>query len=570
MKGALPTEQRKSLRLKDRLLLILKYREQTSRKEISKKARIITLSEEGLSFVADSGLPEIRKIALEILLPPPFETVKAEGEIIWRDEDKQKYGAQFTNISRSNSTTLDKYINRDTITKTIVVDQRFLRKKGIIEKPIEELRKPGFDLVTHGVKGIRVIREALKISRENLADIIGVSPTHLHLMEIEKIRPSRRILDRLIKVLNCKIEDIYDQEKWGENTPSGEEIFDKSLIGKLNKNFVVQTKQFREYLLHVKNDCDEFDKKKPPLNEQIEFIDTCKYEIFQIFDLHCLKIWIYFLNFNESDFAFHGKYYQSELRPLAFMDAFNEYIYEKPLGYPGDFVMMEYLYLDNFIGDSTFSKLIHRYACSVPPARANINRKVYFKKKIIEAMDRAKDNVKILSIACGPAREMIEYLNEMGLTNNYQFCCFDFEELALAQVNKEVSKLERSKNMKFNVRTFQCNIIDLIKNRKMQESLKNQDFIYCAGLIDYLSDKFAAKVTEILFDLLNKNGVLAIGNVSSANPSRAYMEIIMEWFVNHRSKDDMIDLARGIEGTKEVSVEEEEETGMNYFLSIRK
>jgi len=565
----LPSEKRKSLRLKDRLDLNLKYFDKEDRKKIVKKARVLTLSEEGLSFTMGDSLPEISKVSVEILLPPPFETLRTDGHVVWRDDESQKYGIEFISIKKSDSSTLDKYINRDTITKTIVVDKRFLKKKSIIEKPIEELRKPEFGTVAKGTKGIRAIREGLNISREELADMIGVSVTQLHLMETQKIRPSRRLLDRLTKVLNCKPEDIVDLDKWGLDVPDEEAKIDRVPLYRMHKSFVSQTQEFKSYLLEIKKECDEFDRNSPSARKQIEFINGRSEEIFKNFDLHFLRMWIYFLNFNKKEFDLFKKYYQSELRPIFFMDAFNEYIYEKPLGYPGDFVMMEYIYLDNYIGDTTFIKLLHRFTLSVPIARAIINRKEYMKRKIRETMEKFTSSGRVLNIACGPAREMVEYFSESKLPSKYQFCCVDFEELALARVNKEIARLESERNKKFNVRTFQCNVIDLIKNREMQEGLRKQDMVYCIGLMDYLSDKFALRLTEVLFELLNSKGMLIMGNIASTNPSRANMEILGEWYINYRSKEDMMNLASEIKDAKETYIEEEE-TGMNYFLVLKK
>lgn len=569
MDRSLPSEKRKSLRLKDRLDLNLKYFDKENRKEIVKKARVMTLSEEGLSFTMGESLQEISKVSIEILLPPPFETLRTDGHVVWADDENQKYGIEFTSLKKSDSSTLDKYINRDTITKTIVVDKRFLKKKSIIEKPIEELRKPEFGTIAKGVKGIRAIREGFNISREKLADMIGVSVTQLHLMETQKIRPSRRLLDKLTKILSCTPGDIIDLEKWGLDVPDEEVKIDMDLLNRLHRSFVSQTQEFKSYLLEIKKGCDEFDKNTPSSNQQIEFINERSQEIFKNFDLYFLRMWIYFLNFNKKEFDLFKKYYQSELSPIFFMDAFNEYLYEKPLGYPGDFVMMEYIYLDNYIGDTTFIRLLHRFTLSVPIARAIINRKEYMKGKIRGTMEKFGNNGKVLSIACGPAREMVEYFSEAKLPNKYQFCCVDFEELALALVNKEVARLEADRNKKFNVRTFQCNVIDLIKNKEMQKGLRNQDLVYCIGLIDYLSDKFASRLTEVLFDLLNSGGTLIMGNIASTNPSRANMEILGEWYINHRSKEDMMNLASEIRDAKEIYVEEEE-TGMNYFLVLRK
>ena len=63
---------------------------------------------------------------------------------------------------------------------------------------------------------------------------------------------------------------------------------------------------------------------------------------------------------------------------------------------------------------------------------------------------------------------------------------------------------------------------------------------------------------------------MAIGNFSDDNPSRGVMEIFGQWYLHHRSKDTLRELAvkAGIPETK-IEVYSEE-TGVNLFLHLKK
>ncbi len=68
---------------------------------------------------------------------------------------------------------------------------------------------------------------------------------------------------------------------------------------------------------------------------------------------------------------------------------------------------------------------------------------------------------------------------------------------------------------------------------------------------------------------LEENGEMAIGNFSTGNPTRNYMEIVGDWHLNHRSADKIITLARacGVD-PKDIRVGQEPE-GVNLFLHIK-
>ena len=96
------------------------------------------------------------------------------------------------------------------------------------------------------------------------------------------------------------------------------------------------------------------------------------------------------------------------------------------------------------------------------------------------------------------------------------------------------------------------------------------ELIWSSGLFDYLNDKTAKLLVRRLFTMLSEGGTLVIGNFSAVNPSRAYMEIIGQWFLIHRDAENLRSLCSGIQSdTAEVSVFSDE-TGVNLFLRVSK
>jgi extracellular factor (EF) 3-hydroxypalmitic acid methyl ester biosynthesis protein len=70
------------------------------------------------------------------------------------------------------------------------------------------------------------------------------------------------------------------------------------------------------------------------------------------------------------------------------------------------------------------------------------------------------------------------------------------------------------------------------------------DFIYSAGLYDYLADDVAAALTRKLNAMLAPGGVLLVANFMRGIADRGYMEACMDWWLFFRSLDDLVRLGR--------------------------
>jgi len=99
---------------------------------------------------------------------------------------------------------------------------------------------------------------------------------------------------------------------------------------------------------------------------------------------------------------------------------------------------------------------------------------------------------------------------------------------------------------------------------------RKYSFIWSAGLFDYFDNKKFTRILDKLFDRLEPNGELVIGNFSDSNPTQGYMEVLCDWKLHHRNKTALINLARkiGIPLTK-IRIGQEQE-GVNLFLHIKK
>ena len=99
---------------------------------------------------------------------------------------------------------------------------------------------------------------------------------------------------------------------------------------------------------------------------------------------------------------------------------------------------------------------------------------------------------------------------------------------------------------------------------------KKYDLIWSAGLFDYFKGKHFVYLLKKYYEFLKDDGELIIGNFNSENPSRRIMEILGDWFLYHRSEDELKKFAIQA-GIPESKIEVfREPLGINLFLRVKK
>ncbi|NIR47132.1 methyltransferase domain-containing protein, partial [candidate division KSB1 bacterium] len=208
----------------------------------------------------------------------------------------------------------------------------------------------------------------------------------------------------------------------------------------------------------------------------------------------------------------------------------------KPQGYAGDYQMMNYMY-DNQVFDSqtNMGKLLNYYLFSNPASNAVRNR-----AKIIQGLIQQRASVQtelaITSIACGPSREVTGTLEFLKDNTNIVWTLLDQDNDALANARKNIPKDQR-----LTLNFVNAGVRDLLKK---SIDLGQQDILYSLGLFDYLEDKIAITLISRLYAFLKPGGLMLIGNFDTRNPSRALMEGLMEWFLIHRTEEEMLELGK--------------------------
>ena len=68
---------------------------------------------------------------------------------------------------------------------------------------------------------------------------------------------------------------------------------------------------------------------------------------------------------------------------------------------------------------------------------------------------------------------------------------------------------------------------------------------------------------------LKREGELVIGNFNTSNPTRGYMEIVLDWYLIHRSPENLMNLATEAGFSIAQTTIDQEPLGINLFLRIK-
>jgi len=244
----------------------------------------------------------------------------------------------------------------------------------------------------------------------------------------------------------------------------------------------------------------------------------------------------------------------------------------KPLGYPGDYVVMRYIYEDRFEGTSLLAKAIHLGGVSTPACNAVRARKDMIRKTIKEAaLERAAKGMRtrILSIAAGPAQETLELLEqEPELAATLDVMLFDQDRDALEYVNNRIAMARaRGAGGGMSIQLRHDTIRRLLDDKDIFEEFGPVDLIFSSGLFDYLRFGTGVRLIRNLYSNLRVGGRLFVGNLVPEQPSRWIFDHHLDWFLEYRSREQLLTMGEdAVCGCQPTVIEEV--SGHNPFIRL--
>lgn len=222
---------------------------------------------------------------------------------------------------------------------------------------------------------------------------------------------------------------------------------------------------------------------------------------------------------------------------LLHQDPFTFRAYDKPRGYAGDAVMMDYIYgLGEARAAESSATPLGREIFGFLGQCASSKGVRYRRRLLARLIDGASQRgpASVLAIAAGHLREA-ELSASLQTGNVREFIALDQDEASLALVANEYGHL--------GVKAVPGSVRQILAG-KLQ--LGQFDFVYAAGLFDYLSAPVAAALTRRMFEMTRPGGQVLIPNFLTGVPDTGYMESFMDWYLIYRSKIDMMSLAAAV------------------------
>jgi len=270
----------------------------------------------------------------------------------------------------------------------------------------------------------------------------------------------------------------------------------------------------------------------------------------------------------------HQTYLRRFLHPLTQCSPFMHRAFEKPLGYAGDFEVVDMMFRDPFQGATLFAKLLNSYALQLPPVAAHRNRIEYLMNMLASESLRAGSQArqaKVFNLGCGPAREVQRFMAGNSLSDHASFVLADFEERTLKHAEGILHELKRHHHRKTQIKTSKISVAQLLKQQERRgrvATVEQYDVVYCAGLFDYLTDAVCRQLMAVFYAMLAPGGLLVATNVDT-HAATNQMECFLDWHLFYRNPARLRDLAPATASPDEVVVKSDP-TGANVFLEVRK
>lgn len=213
-------------------------------------------------------------------------------------------------------------------------------------------------------------------------------------------------------------------------------------------------------------------------------------------------------------------------------DPFTRWSFEKPRGYSGDAGLLDFIYAHPTVqplvdAASPLGKAIHSFVSQAPACVAVRERRDLLAQLVDDVASSRGGEAEVLTIASGHLREaaMSQALKDKTVK---RWVALDQDPLSVGAVASEYAGTV--------VEAVNGSVGTILKR---SQTLGTFDFIYAAGLYDYLADEVAIKLSQRCLQMLKPHGTFLFANFADEIPDDGYMETFMNWALLLRSEEDM-------------------------------
>ncbi|HMO14384.1 MAG TPA: class I SAM-dependent methyltransferase [Pirellulaceae bacterium] len=229
-------------------------------------------------------------------------------------------------------------------------------------------------------------------------------------------------------------------------------------------------------------------------------------------------------------------------------DPFVRRAYEKPRGYPGDAVLLDYIYDQDLAkplnSASPLGTRIHRWTTQSSACNGVKSRRAFI-AAFIDRLVSERPSVEIMSVACGHFREA-DISSAILRRKLKRIVGVDSDAASLALVDEVYGRL--------NIETIETQARRMLTGRI---DFGKFDFIFSAGLFDYLSDQNCRQLCSRWFSMLKPGGFLLLTNFFDNIEGVGFMEAFMDWRLIYRNRLQMMAMT--------MDIPEEQILDIHYF-----
>jgi extracellular factor (EF) 3-hydroxypalmitic acid methyl ester biosynthesis protein len=223
------------------------------------------------------------------------------------------------------------------------------------------------------------------------------------------------------------------------------------------------------------------------------------------------------------------------LRAAVLEDPMTRRALDKPRGYAGDAVLLDYMYRlrpDDFSDVPPGGLLVHQFLVEGPAPSAVRHRLSVLAEALRRVGQQPEGPGRALAVACGHLRELSRVPPD-AWPREIVALDQDHDSLAVVEATYPDSRVTARRGT----------VRDVLARRIGGEPF---DLVYAAGLYDYLEQPVAAALTSRMFDLVAPGGRLLLANFTPDTPDIGFMEAMLEWHLIYRAEADMWSLLDGV------------------------
>ncbi|RFB98663.1 methyltransferase [Rhizobium leguminosarum bv. trifolii] len=213
-------------------------------------------------------------------------------------------------------------------------------------------------------------------------------------------------------------------------------------------------------------------------------------------------------------------------------DPLTRWSFEKPRGYSGDARLLDFIYgrpevEDAVASSSTLGRSIYAYTRNASSSVAVRERRDILARRVDEIASARPGSTEVLAIASGHLREG-PLSRALGAGAIKRWVALDQDPVSVGTVARDFAGTS--------VEALNGSVKSLLGGR---HALGMFDFVYAAGLYDYLPDAVAVKLTKKCVSMLKPGGTFLFANFSPETDVDGYMETFMNWALLLRSEREM-------------------------------